>query len=72
MNDDMRTLGEEGIPALVLTLASATCKLRHAADNGEYSAMIRPAEARALLDRLEELETDAVVLEFPQRYSWKV
>ena len=51
----MKTLGEEGIPAEVLTLAMAVQKLRHAADNGEFSATIKPLEAHALLDEFERL-----------------
>jgi hypothetical protein len=43
--------------AKVLLLAMATQKLQHAADNGEFSAMVKPEECQVLLDRLEELET---------------
>lgn len=51
------------------TLARATHKLHHSADNGEYSAIISPLECAALLDELETLSllADAKqVLLFPE------
>ena len=55
----MKTLGEEGVFAQALTLAAAMQKLRWASDNGEFSAMIRPDECDALLERIEQLEDNA-------------
>lgn len=56
----MQTLGEQGAFQNVLTLALAFQKLNHAADNGEFSAMLRVNECVALLDHVERLEADVV------------
>lgn len=53
------------------TLAMAKQKLRHSADNGEYSAMIKPHECEALLDHIAELEDRGKVVVLPQR-GWSV
>ena len=55
----MKTLGDDTSLATALTLAAAMQKLRWASDNGEFSAMIRPAECDALLERIEQLEDNA-------------
>ena len=39
-----------------MSLTDALAKLRWAADNGEFSAMVTPEECRALLERLGEVD----------------
>ena len=55
----MRTLGEESLGVHVLTLASGMQKIRHAAENQEFSALVSPLECDALLDHIERLEDNA-------------
>jgi hypothetical protein len=52
----VKTLGKSGALVDAMTLSLAMQKLNHAADNGEFSATLRPLECHALLDRLDYLE----------------